>query len=663
MIGPQPANARKAANPYMRRAPKLCAFLLGAAAASVCATSAIAVGADVAGSRGSIAVAPRSARPFGEFAPLAQAADLSHFTYGYESLVTQFLTDASAESGRSTNPYAVSAQYGQGSPPNTALRYHISFSPSDVFNEFGAYPPDQPHGNSMGCLAPAVARGPSDPPYTWCLTDAQIQQEISSVIAANGLPSDLSAIYFVLLAPGVDVCYSPGPERPNGVNRCADTDICGYHGNFAPAGPVYAVLPYAGVSGCESGQAPNGEPAADSVVSLLSHEHNDAITDPLLGGAGIGAWYEGENRVEVSDKCAEPYLYGAVVPGTNYNQTINSHHYYLQDEFADTDGANTSFDGCEQRPGAANDGVSASADRTPLTYHGGPVVGAHTVYVIFWEPQTVHIVASSSSAHIGQSVSFSAAVPNATGALTYTWDFGDGSGVTTLTPTATHAFTSPGSHTITLTVAGQTATQPFYVLHDPSVTFTHPKDPVLPGQRISFDAGGSTDPDGTIASWQWSFGDGTGGSGKSALHAYTLAGNYNVTLTELDNNGSIASASARMIVRKRTRPAARLLRTGRPSLLRARNRLLLITGRSLRCYTARCAVSMTALARLASRPRWIGAGSMTVRAGRTARLRIALDRAAGRLLLRTRRVRVKVTITVHARGAADVRSVLTLTLA
>ncbi|WDG32534.1 S8 family serine peptidase [Streptomyces sp. CA-278952] len=53
----------------------------------------------------------------------------------------------------------------------------------------------------------------------------------------------------------------------------------------------------------------------------------------------------------------------------------------------------------------------------------------------------------------------------------------------------------------------------------------------------AFDASGSTDPDGGIASYAWDFGDGTEGEGAKPSHTYTKAGTYAVKLTVTDDSG------------------------------------------------------------------------------------------------------------------------------
>lgn len=57
---------------------------------------------------------------------------------------------------------------------------------------------------------------------------------------------------------------------------------------------------------------------------------------------------------------------------------------------------------------------------------------------------------------------------------------------------------------------------------------------------VQFNGSGSFDPDGTIVTYQWNFGDGVTGSGVAPMHAYTAAGNYTVSLVVTDNNGAFS---------------------------------------------------------------------------------------------------------------------------
>ncbi len=60
---------------------------------------------------------------------------------------------------------------------------------------------------------------------------------------------------------------------------------------------------------------------------------------------------------------------------------------------------------------------------------------------------------------------------------------------------------------------------------------------------VAFSAAGSSDPDGSIASYAWTFGDGGTASGISASHTYTTAGAYTAKLTVTDNRGGTGSAT------------------------------------------------------------------------------------------------------------------------
>lgn len=68
------------------------------------------------------------------------------------------------------------------------------------------------------------------------------------------------------------------------------------------------------------------------------------------------------------------------------------------------------------------------------------------------------------------------------------------------------------------------------------------------GLACAFDGSASSDPDGTIASHAWDFGDGTTGTGATANHTYGAAGTYTVKLTVTDNQGATGSVTKSITV-------------------------------------------------------------------------------------------------------------------
>lgn len=128
---------------------------------------------------------------------------------------------------------------------------------------------------------------------------------------------------------------------------------------------------------------------------------------------------------------------------------------------------------------------------------------------------------------------------------TYAWDFGDGTTGTGVD--VDHTYAAGGTYPVTLTVTdndGATATKTADVTvsanQAPTAAFTSTNPADL---KVALDAGGSSDADGTVASYAWEFGDGTTGSGATATHTYAAVGTYQVTLTVTDNEGATGSVT------------------------------------------------------------------------------------------------------------------------
>src|SRR5438552_9174832 len=125
------------------------------------------------------------------------------------------------------------------------------------------------------------------------------------------------------------------------------------------------------------------------------------------------------------------------------------------------------------------------------------------------------------------------------------WTFGDGTtGSTAQNPS--HTYSAAGSYTVTLTVKDNQNASSSPVSH--TVQVNAPNQPPTAaftsnctGLACSF-TDQSSDPDGTITSWQWTFGDGTTGStAQNPSHTYSAAGSYTVTLTVKDNQNASSS--------------------------------------------------------------------------------------------------------------------------
>jgi len=131
----------------------------------------------------------------------------------------------------------------------------------------------------------------------------------------------------------------------------------------------------------------------------------------------------------------------------------------------------------------------------------------------------------------------------------YTWNFGDGS--TDIGSVVWHRFSGAGIYVVALTVtdndgATNTITQTIQVGGSvnaaPMGSFSYlPASPTI-GEWVRFDGTGSTDSDGSISSYQWSFGDGTVPvSGPIVYHQFT-AGTYVVSLVVTDDDGATDTA-------------------------------------------------------------------------------------------------------------------------
>jgi PKD repeat protein len=92
-----------------------------------------------------------------------------------------------------------------------------------------------------------------------------------------------------------------------------------------------------------------------------------------------------------------------------------------------------------------------------------------------------------------------------------------------------------------LRAAGGTFTDGFTLTKDAQTPNESPAasfDSSCAGLTCTVDGSGSSDTDGTIASYAWDFGDGATASGATASHTYAVAGTYTIRLTVTDDDVS-----------------------------------------------------------------------------------------------------------------------------
>ncbi len=158
------------------------------------------------------------------------------------------------------------------------------------------------------------------------LTDSGVEAVVQNAINSGGLPLDTNGVYFVLTS--ADVNETSG--------FC--TQYCGWHTNGTISGKdiKYAFIgnPDRCPSACEEqSTSPNGNAGADGMASIISHELEEASTDPDLN-----AWYD-QRGEENADKCA--WTFGTTKTASNgsaYNMTLGGRNYLIQRNWVNASG-------------------------------------------------------------------------------------------------------------------------------------------------------------------------------------------------------------------------------------------------------------------------------------------------------------------------------------
>lgn len=211
----------------------------------------------------------------------------------YNSLISRFLQDIGG-----SPLYGVATQYYQVSGGTTT-----NIANSSTFG--GSY------------VDTAMYPGP-------VLTDAEIQSEVTTVMAATGWTGGIGHEFFVFTGKNEISCA--GAE-------CSNAVFCAYHSSFTSGSQevLYANQPYTGTTpvGCTTPTSPNGDLDADSTINVVSHELIETVTDPSVGNSNY-AWLDSSGS-EIGDKCN--FVFGATDSG-GADLRVNGHGYIVQQEWS-----------------------------------------------------------------------------------------------------------------------------------------------------------------------------------------------------------------------------------------------------------------------------------------------------------------------------------------
>jgi len=151
-----------------------------------------------------------------------------------------------------------------------------------------------------------------------------------------------------------------------------------------------------------------------------------------------------------------------------------------------------------------------------------------------------------------EEITFSDSSDDADGEIvSWSWEFGDGA--TSADKNPVHEYSGEGSYTVTMEVTDDDGSQDIVSRvvtvekSPPTADYSYSRSFPTEDTDIQF-IDKSSDPDGTIVSWDWDFGDGHGSDVQNPTHEYSDPGVYTVTLKVLDEDGQSSTKTIELNV-------------------------------------------------------------------------------------------------------------------
>jgi PGF-CTERM protein len=311
-----------------------------------------------------------------------------------------------------------------------------------------------------------------------------------------------------------------------------------------------------------------GDGSADKTGTTVSHTYTAAgeYDVTLTVTDDDGATNATSTTVSVVESNTGPQPSVSVSPE---NPTVGSSITFDASDSTDPDGSIVSYDWDLTGDGSAD----ATGETVSYTYSGGGdydvtltltdddgATATTTTTVTARDPNTgpeASFTVTPNSPEVGSTIAFDASgSTDPDGTITsYEWDLFDDGSVDATGSTASVAYSEAGEYTVSLVVSdddGATAetTRVVAVNAPPTAQLSvAPTDPEA-GREVSFTASASTDPDGTIETYQWDLtGDGNvDQTGAEVTRTYQSSGEFQITLTVTDDDGSRAQERIELTV-------------------------------------------------------------------------------------------------------------------
>jgi hypothetical protein len=470
-------------------------------------------------------------------------------TRGY---IEQFLRDAADASGSLGSPFALTTQYndGGGKAQNASLFGGGCIDYGSVGGsacEYGS-PTGAGHDFPASACAPAGNNwGDSFVSTTTvvlddvCLTDSQLQSEVSTMVTQTGILGRTQPGY----TPLVSLLLPPGVET------CLDTarTLCSANANLTPPPPTLSTSATGGT--IQAGTylvevtyvTAGGEQAPSAPQAITTTGGTSTITIAAPPSAtGVTGWYAyvtqpngftftrqgGEQTNGIDDNLSAPPGAGVSPPNKEAFCSYHSQVNVAGTEVAYVVQPWTAGTGCDE-PGLP----AIPPDPSP------------TVLSLAIGSRLVSPLSQSEIAAI-VNPGLNGWVNNATGD-----EIDDNGGCV------------PEPRSLDSVPVGNSSQSPYFLQREfdnaaalefePNTYFGCAPDVVLSPQFVvpsAVDQGDQVEFDGSAtastlivpnAGYSWNFGDGSTATGPSVLHSYSHGGNFNVTLTVTDRGGNTAT--------------------------------------------------------------------------------------------------------------------------